>query len=75
MLKVQSISSIFTPGASIGTRNAVIPSASPALPPLRAKTRSWEALCTPVFQVFSPLIRQPSPSRRARVSMWVASDP
>ena len=29
----------------------------------------------PVFQVFSPLMIQSSPSRTAVVSMWVASDP
>ena len=29
----------------------------------------------PVFQVFSPLMTQSSPSRTAVVSMWVASEP
>ena len=36
MLKVHSISSIFRPGAFIGTRKAVMPWASPGLPPVRA---------------------------------------
>ena len=52
-----------------------MPSPSPASPEVRAKTRSWVAVWMPVFQVFSPLMIQSSPSCRAVVSMWVASDP
>ena len=33
------------------------------------------AVCTPVFQVFSPLITQCPPSLAAVVSMYVASEP
>ncbi len=75
MLKVQSISSILTPGAFMGTRKAVMPSPSPAWPLVRAITMSYWALWMPVFQVFSPLITHASPSRSAWVSMWVASEP
>ena len=56
MLKVQRYSSTANPGASVGTRNAVIPWPSPAVPLVRAKIRSASAACTPVFQVFSPSI-------------------
>ena len=52
-----------------------MPSPSPALPLVRAKMRSADAVWIPVFQVFSPLITQVSPSRTAVVSMCVASDP
>ena len=75
MLNVQRYSSTVKPGESTGVRNAVIPSASPGRPLVRAKMRSCEAACTPVFHVFSPLISQPSPSRPAVVSMYVASEP
>ena len=47
----------------------------PGVPLVRAKTRSCEAVWMPVFQVFSPLMTQSSPSRVARVSMNVASLP
>ena len=46
-----------------------MPSPLPGVPLVRAKTRSWEAVWTPVFQVFSPLITQSRPSRTAWVSM------
>ncbi len=75
MLKVHRYSSTLKPTASTGTRNAVMPSPLPGVPLVRAKMRSWEAVCTPVFQVFSPLITQSPPSRAARVSMNVASLP
>jgi hypothetical protein len=52
-----------------------MPSALPGVPLVRAKIRSCEAVWTPVFQVFSPLITQPPPSRVARVDMNVASLP
>ncbi len=52
-----------------------MPWPSPAFPLVRAKIRSYGALWMPVFQVFSPLIRQPLPSRTAVVSMCVASEP
>ena len=81
MLNVQRYSSTVKPGESTGVRNAVIPSASPGRPLVRAKMRSCEAACTPVFHVFSPLMNQfppasPSPlTRRAVVSLNVASEP
>ena len=53
----------------------MIPAASPGPPLVRAKIRSCDAACTPVFHVFSPLITQSSPSRTAAVSMCVASEP
>ena len=52
-----------------------MPSPSPALPLVRAKIRSNFALWMPVFQVLPPLMIQSSPSRRATVSMCVASEP
>ena len=52
-----------------------MPRACPASPDVRAKTRSWVARCTPVFQRFVPLITQPSPSATAVVSSHVASEP
>ena len=52
-----------------------MPVAWPASPDVRAKTRSWVARCTPVFQRLLPLITQSSPSRTARVSSQVASVP
>ena len=52
-----------------------MPSACPGSPEVRAKTRSWVARCTPVFKRLAPLITQPSPSRSARVSSQVASEP
>jgi len=58
MLNVQRYSSTVKPGESTGVRNAVIPSASPGRPLVRAMMRSCEAACTPVFHVFSPLITQ-----------------
>ncbi|SIA34356.1 Uncharacterised protein [Mycobacteroides abscessus subsp. abscessus] len=75
MLKVQRYSSTLKPGASAGTRKAVIPRPSPGSPEVRANIRSASATCTPVFQVFSPLITQSGPSLTARVSMYVASEP
>ncbi len=51
------------PGVSVGTRNAVIPTAEPSWPEVRAKIRSWVARCTPVLQRLAPLITQSSPSR------------
>ena len=52
-----------------------MPAPLPGVPLVRAKMRSWGAVWTPVFQVFSPLITHSSPSRTARVSMNVASLP
>ena len=75
MLKVQSISSILKPSASVGVMKAVMPSPSPALPAVRAMMRSYFALWIPVFQVLAPLMTHSSPSRSAWVSMWVASEP
>jgi hypothetical protein len=40
MLKVQRNSTTSNPGLFAGTRNAVMPSPSPALPDVRAKMRS-----------------------------------
>ena len=42
-----------------------MPVAAARLPLVRAKTRLCEAVWMPVFQVFSPLITQSSPSRTA----------
>ena len=75
MLKVHIYSSIFTPGSFIGTMRHVSPLASPSLPEVRQNTMSWVATCTPVFHIFSPLMRQPLPSLTARVSIQVASEP
>ena len=52
-----------------------MPRPSPAEPLVRAKIRSYGAAWMPVFHVFSPLITHSSPSRTARVSMCVASEP
>ena len=52
-----------------------MPSPLPGVPLVRAKMRSWEAVWTPVFQVFSPLITHSAPSRTAWASMNVASLP
>ena len=52
-----------------------MPAASPSSPLVRAKTKSWVALWTPVFHIFSPLMTHSSPSRSARVSIQVASEP
>ena len=75
MLNVHIYSSIFTPSASIGTMRQVSPRASPSAPLVRTKTMSCVATCTPVFHIFSPLMRQPLPSLTARVSIQVASEP
>jgi hypothetical protein len=61
MLNVHRYPSTLKPAASTGTRNPVMPSPLPGVPLVRAKMRSWEAVCTPVFQVFSPLITQSPP--------------
>ena len=53
MLKVHSISSTLKPSDLVGTRKAVMPPPSPALPLVRAKIRSCLALWMPVFQVFA----------------------
>ena len=75
MLNVHRYSSILKPGVLTGTRKPVMPWPLPGSPLVRAKTRSCEATWMPVFQVFSPLITQSSPSRTALVSMKVASLP
>ncbi len=79
MLKVHRYSSTFTPGVALGTRNAVMPRASPGSPLVRAKTTQCVATCMPVVHIFSPSMRQPATplraSRTARVSMCVASEP
>ena len=59
MLKVQRYSSIFTPSALAGTRNALMPRASPASPLVRANTMQCVATCMPVVHIFSPSMRQP----------------
>ena len=63
MLNVHRYSSTVKPGEPTGVRNAVMPSASPGLPLVRAKIRSCEAAWMPVFQVFSPLMH-PAAARR-----------
>ena len=52
-----------------------MPRASPALPEVRAKTRSTVAVCMPVLNRFMPLIIQSPPCLVAVVSMKVASEP
>ena len=52
-----------------------MPAPLPGVPLVRAKTRSCDAVWIPVFQVFSPVMTQSSPSRVAQVSMNVASLP
>ena len=67
MLKVHRYSSILKPSLFIGTMKQVMPLAPPSRPLVRANTKSCVATCRPVFQIFAPLMRQPSPSRtRAR---------
>ena len=75
MLKVHRYSSTLKPGVPTGTRNPVMPVPLPGVPLVRAKIRSCEAVWMPVFQVFSPVMTQSSPSRVAVVSMKVASLP
>ena len=68
MLKVQWKKRTSKPGASVGTRKALMPRASPGLPEVRAKTMSSVALCSPLLKRFSPSITQFFPSRtRARL--------
>ena len=74
-MNVHRYSSTLKPAEFVGTSSAVMPLPSPAFPALRAKIKSNGALWMPVFQVFSPLMRQPLPSRTAVVSMCVASEP
>src|SRR2546427_486335 len=61
MLNVHHRKSTEKPGASVGTRKQVIPSASPGAPLVRAKIMSQLALCSPEFRAALParLHRQP----------------
>ena len=61
MLKVHHMCSTLKPGVVTGTRKAEMPRASPALPEVRAKTRSTVAVCMPVLNRFMPLIIQSPP--------------
>ena len=75
MLKVHHMCSTLKPGVLTGVRKAEMPRASPALPEVRAKTRSTVAVCMPVLNRFMPLITQSPPCLAAVVSMKVASEP
>ena len=69
MLNVHQKNSTWKPGASVGTRKALIPFGLPGSPDVRAKMMSWVAWCNPEFHRFIPLITHSSPSRTAVVSM------
>ena len=75
MLNVHQKNSTLKPGASVGTRKAVIPSGLPGSPEVRANTMSWVAWCRPELNRLAPLITHSSPSRTAVVSRYVASLP
>ena len=53
--------STLKPGDFTGVRKAEMPRASPALPEVRANTRSTVAVCMPVLNRFMPLITQSPP--------------
>ena len=55
------------PGAWASSRNRVTPSASRSLPLVRALTTTRSAVWPSSTMCFSPLSRQPSPARSARV--------
>ena len=57
------------------TRNAVDPVCAFSPGEVIATTMAKSASLPPVMKVFSPLITQSSPSRRAVVLMFAASDP
>src|SRR3984893_8183800 len=75
MLNVHQKNSTLKPGASVGTRNAVMPTGEPGTPDVRANTMSWVAWCRPELKRFVPLITHSSPSCVAVVSRYVASEP
>ena len=68
MLNVHQKKSTLKPGASVGTRNAVMPNGEPGSPDVRANTMSWVAWCRPELNRFWPLITHSSPSGTAVVS-------
>ena len=55
---------IRTPGSSIGTMNTDSPLWRGASGSVRHTSHSWVANSAPVFQSFSPVMTQSSPSRR-----------
>ena len=76
MLNVHQKKSTLKPGASVGTRKAVMPTGEPGSPEVRAKMMSWVAWCSPELNRFVPV---DAPTRRRRrtavVSRNVASEP
>ena len=69
-----SIGSDFQP-MSRSTRKQVAPPSAPRAGSVTANTMAKSASLPPVMNVFSPLITQSSPSRRALVRMLRASEP
>ena len=65
------------PGAVVGTRKALIPPrlAAARAGSVTAKTTIQSANVTLVVHILRPVMRQPSPSAVARVSIMVASEP
>ena len=68
MLNVHQKKSTLKPSASVGTRNAVMPTGEPGSPDVRANTMSCVAWCSPELNRFMPLMTHSSPSRTAVVS-------
>ena len=75
MLKVHQKKSTLKPGASVGTRNALMPTGEPGSPEVRAKMMSWVAWFSPELKRLCPLSTHSSPSATAVVSRKVASEP
>ena len=75
MLNVHQKKSTEKPGASVGTRKALMPTGEPGSPDVRAKMMSWVAWCRPELKRLWPLRTHSSPSRTAVVSRKVASEP
>jgi hypothetical protein len=63
------------PGVSSGTRNIVRPLCFAAAGSVRVSRKTYCAMCAPLVNIFCPSIRQPSPSRTARVCAAATSDP
>ena len=55
MLNVHQKKSTLKPGASVGTRKAVMPTGAPGSPDVRAKTMSWVAWCRPGVEPLLPV--------------------
>ena len=56
MLNVHQKKSTLKPAASVGTRNAVMPTGEPGSPDVRANTMSCVAWCSPELNRFVPLM-------------------